>query len=386
MTSQSSKKYDKSSPTSVSVSRAAVLGLFVLVTGCTSSGPAANGASESSSSASASASAGAATASQAVAIAVDSAVDSVVDAAVDAAANTTDVSSEATGQTTVARIPGSDVSFGLVLVEGGDAVIGTPLDSPSRGDDEPAPSKVSLSAFWIGSHEVTFDEYAVFRFPDRDSDSTATGLPYDMDGVARPSPPYEDPSAGMSKDGFPATGMTQWGALQYARWLSEKTGEFYRLPTEAEWEHACRAGGDRTLDDQAWHWDNSGERFHTVGSKLPDALGLYDMLGNVSEWTLDEYQADYASVLGQQPTDPWVQPTSLHPRTVRGGAFDDPSDTMRCGARLESTLSWKRRDPQIPRSFWWNTDSPFLGFRLVKPVNQPSPEDAAAFWALVLGD
>lgn len=282
-------------------------------------------------------------------------------------------------------IPGSAVGFNLVFVPGGDVQIGTPAGE-ARESDEPAPMPVSLSPFWIGQTEVTFDEFSVFRYPDRDSPATADGTPFDIDAVARPSPPYEDPSGGMSQEGYPATGMTQWGALHYARWLSEKTGTFYRLPTEAEWEHACRLGGPRDLEKTAWYVDNSGEEFKPVASKAPDDLGLYDMLGNVSEWMLDEYQGDYEGVLQSQPTDPWVQPTALHPRTVRGGAFDDPLDMMRCGDRTESTMSWKRRDPQIPKSFWWNTDSPFLGFRLVRPLNQPSPEEAAEFWALVLGD
>lgn len=292
---------------------------------------------------------------------------------------------EPAGTTTQHAIPGTDVSYSLIYVPGGEAAIGTPLGAP-RSADEPEPTAVGVSPFWMGKFEVTFDEYAVFRHPYLDADTTATGLPYDVDAVVRPSPPYEDPSAGMSQSKYPATGMTQWGALQYARWISEKTGFFHRLPTEAEWEHACRLGGDRDLDESAWHWDNSGERFHEVGTKAADALGLHDLLGNVAEWTMDEYREDYAAVLAQQPQDPWVQPTSLHPRTVRGGAFDDPVDLLRCGARTESTLSWKRRDPQIPKSFWWNTDSAFLGFRLVRPVRQPTSEEAAEFWTLVLGD
>ncbi|MFT5141740.1 MAG: sulfatase activating formylglycine-generating enzyme [Rhodothermales bacterium] len=291
-----------------------------------------------------------------------------------------------TGTTEFVRVPGTKASFTLVFVDGGQALIGTPLTVSSRGEDEPEPVAVGLSPYWIGQFEVTFDEYATFRYPDRDSDSTATGLPFDVDAVARPSPPYEDPSAGLSGPGSPATGMTQWGALHYARWLSEKTGSFYRLPTEAEWENACRLGGERPLAQYAWYRDNSAERLHGVGELAADALGLHDMLGNASEWTMDQYVADYAAVLREQAADPWVQPTELHPRTVRGGAFDDAEDALRCGDRTQSSLTWKRRDPQIPKSFWWNTDSPFLGFRLVRPAAQPSPQEAAEFWSLVLGD
>jgi formylglycine-generating enzyme required for sulfatase activity len=185
--------------------------------------------------------------------------------------------------------------------------------------------------------------------------------------------------------------MTQWSALHYAKWLSEKTGHFFRLPTEAEWEYACRAGSegarpfdDDELDEYAWYWDTSGEVFHPVASLLPNPWGLYDMLGNVAEWTLDEYTEDYFESV--DPDHPWIEPVRLHPRTVRGGAYDDDPDALRCGSRLESNMEWKRRDPQIPKSFWWNTDSPFVGFRLIRPVDPPSPEDQEMFWIQVLGE
>jgi formylglycine-generating enzyme required for sulfatase activity len=199
----------------------------------------------------------------------------------------------------------------------------------------------------------------------------------------------------MGNQGFPAAGMTQWAALQYAKWLSDKTGLFYRLPSEAEWEYACRAGsstaypfGDLPSDlgEYAWHYGNSDEVFQQVGLKLPNAWGLYDMHGNVAEWMLDQYQADLLVSLSDSSHGPWSQPTSLHPRTVRGGAYDDDPDALRCAARLRSNMNWKRRDPQIPKSYWWNTDSPFVGFRLVRPVNPPSAEEQQEFWRLVLGE
>jgi formylglycine-generating enzyme required for sulfatase activity len=187
--------------------------------------------------------------------------------------------------------------------------------------------------------------------------------------------------------------MTQYAALQYARWLSAKTGEFYRLPTEAEWEYACRAGSTTSysfgedpaeLDLYAWHFGNSDETFHEVGQKRPNEWGLYDMHGNVSEWTLDQYDPSFYASLPEESDSPWARPTSRHPRTVRGGAFDDDPGALRCADRLKSNLKWKRRDPQIPKSVWWNTDSQFVGFRLVRPANRPSAEEIEAFWALVL--
>ncbi|MDX1546961.1 MAG: SUMF1/EgtB/PvdO family nonheme iron enzyme, partial [Rhodothermales bacterium] len=242
---------------------------------------------------------------------------------------------------------------------------------------------------------ITYDQFAPFRYREQDTDVTATDAPFDADAVARPSPPYEDPAHGMGNQGFPAAGMTQWAALHYAKWLSDKTGHFYRLPTEAEWEYACRAGSDTPyafghdlagLDAYAWYWDNSDERFREVGQKTPNAWGLYDMHGNVAEWTLDEYQSDFYATLPEAVEAPWRAPERLHPRTVRGGAYDDDPEALRCAARLSSSPNWKRRDPQIPKSFWWNTDSPFVGFRLVRPAVPPPPEEQAAFWRQVLGE
>ena len=288
-------------------------------------------------------------------------------------------------------IPGTEVSFTLVAAPGGAFVMGSPDGESGRGEDEGPQHEVTVAPFFIGMHEVTYEEYTIFRYRDRDSDAAALETEFDPDIVARPSPPYEDPAHGMGNHGFPAVGMTQWGALQYARWLTEKTGHFYRLPTEAEWEYACRAatstaysfGGEADLlDAYAWHLGNSDEIYHRVGEKAPNPWGLRDMHGNVAEWTLDQYDATFYADRGAEP---WAKPTSLHPRTVRGGAYDDAPDALRCAARLESNLSWKRRDPQVPRSLWWNTDSPFVGFRLVRPRTAPTSEEMDEFWALVLG-
>ena len=294
-------------------------------------------------------------------------------------------------------IPGTDVTFTMAYVPGGTFLMGSPAEEAGRDDDEGPQQEVSVEPFWMGIHEVSYDEYAILRYKERDSEVTAVeGVTIDVDAVGRPSPPYEDPAHGMGNQGFPAVGMTQWGALHYARWLSEKTGHFYRLPTEAEWEYACRAGTDTAysfgdevdrLDEYAWHYGNSDEVFHQGGEKKPNPWGLYDMHGNVSEWTLDQYDAEfYASLVDEAAVSPWAQPTSLHPRTVRGGAYDDDPEALRCAARLQSSLNWKRRDPQIPKSFWWNTDSPFVGFRLVRPVNPPTAEEIDAFWTFVLGE
>lgn len=293
-------------------------------------------------------------------------------------------------------LPGTDVTFKMVYIPAGSFQMGSPADELGRSDDEGPQHKVSVDAFWMGVYEVSFEEYNILR--EKELDLPSEDQPnWDADAITRPSPPYEDPTFGMGKDGYPAVSMTQFAALQYCKWLSDKTGTFYRLPSEAEWEYACKAGttsayyfGDdqAELTNHAWYYDNSMEKYHPVGSKQPNAWGLYDMLGNISEWTLDQYKDDaynemQTTMAGE--TNPWIKPTRLHPRTVRGGSWDDRIDQQRCSCRIESSRKWKERDPQIPKSYWWNTDSPFVGFRIISPAVQPSAEDQAAFWEMVLG-
>jgi len=285
-------------------------------------------------------------------------------------------------------IPKTDIKISMVGIPEGRALLG---EVKSKMSDELPQKEVEISSFYMSAHEITHDLFMVFRDPEIDLDENNKPR---TDGITRPSAPYEDPVFGMGKFGYPAAGMTQFSALQFCRWLSEKTGRFYRLPTEAEWEYACRAGTSsryffgkkkKELAKYAWYEDNSEGTFHKVGELQPNPWGLYDILGNVMEWTLDQYHADAYQKIENGAKDPWIQPTALHPRSVRGGSFKSEPEDLRCAKRTESTLAWKKRDPQIPKSFWWNTDSPFVGFRIVSPVDQPTKEEQNAFWALVLG-
>jgi len=294
-------------------------------------------------------------------------------------------------ETDVDTIPGSDIMFDLTYVHGGKFLMGSDTSSIDRNEDEGPQFAVVVGDFWMGTHELSFEEYDIYRNKEKDV-ATPIRPDWDADAMARPSPPYEDPTFGMGKDSVPAVSMTQFAALQYCKWLSEKTGTFYRLPSEAEWEYACKAssgyGSDRAeIDSLSWNRENSSERYHKKGSKRPNAWGLYDMLGNVSEWTLDQYKEDaYDTLATRANINPWITPTRLHPRTVRGGSWDDRVSKHRCSCRIKSSPRWKMRDPQIPKSFWWNTDSPFVGFRLVKPMPQPTQTERDEFWELVLGD
>jgi formylglycine-generating enzyme required for sulfatase activity len=179
-------------------------------------------------------------------------------------------------------------------------------------------------------------------------------------------------------------------ARTFCNWLSAKTGRYYRLPTEAEWEYACRAGtttaysfGDdpAQLADHAWSFDNSNEKYHPVGQKKPNPWGLFDMHGNVAEWVLDQHDTQfYAKQADGVADNPLNTPTTLDPRVVRGGSWDDDPEMLRSAARGKSTPDWKQRDPQIPKSIWYSTDAPFVGFRIVRPLREPNAEERAEKW------
>ncbi len=283
------------------------------------------------------------------------------------------------------NIPGTEVTFRMALLPGGLFQVGNPSDSVRP--------TVRLDSFWIGMHEVRYDEYIVFYQKKYDSDITAhPEKPYSADAITRPSPQYMDYTYGKGKAGHPAVSMTQQAALRYCRWLWEKTGVFYRLPTEAEWEYACRAGdahnpAPEQLGEYAWYHENSFEKYHEPGLKKPNAWGLYDMLGNVAEWTLDFFEADYLEQLGDAEVEnPWIQPLRRHSRTVRGGSYDSKAENCTCTYRQRSDPRWQARDPQIPKSLWWNPDSPFVGFRLVSPVGQWDDEAVEAFFEKAIKD
>jgi formylglycine-generating enzyme required for sulfatase activity len=280
-------------------------------------------------------------------------------------------------------IPGTTVSYEMVPVPGGTFTMGTPPSEPGRKDDEGPQHRVTLEPFWMGKFEVTWDEYRLFMFS-RQAGETPGADPV-VDAVSRPTRPYVEMSFGMGINGYPAISMTQHAANKYAQWLSARTGHFYRLPTEAEWEYACRAGtttaysfGDDAskLGDYAWFAGNSNDKYERVGTKKPNPWGLHDMHGNVMEWTLDQYAPYTAEAVSM----PWVKQTKPYPHSVRGGSWNDDAEALRCGARVGSEPAWKMQDPQLPKSIWYHTDAQWLGFRLVRPLKTPAPEEMLRYW------
>jgi formylglycine-generating enzyme required for sulfatase activity len=278
-------------------------------------------------------------------------------------------------------VVGTTAIIKLTPIPAGSFTMGSPDKEKGRDKDEGPAKTVQIDAFWMSVYEITYDQYDFYRDEEKD------GAPK-PDAITRPSPPYIDFTLGMGKQGgFPANSMSQYSALMYCKWLYQKTGIFFRLPTEAEWEYAARAGSlttypsgknDKQLKEYAWYADNSGNKYHKVGELKPNAWGLYDMLGNVAEWTLDEYREDYFKIIADNT--PSVEPTSRHPRTVKGGSYKDKAADVRPAHRMPNDLIWNRRDPQIPKSKWWNADAPFVGFRIIRPFKQPTKEEVTVFF------
>lgn len=296
---------------------------------------------------------------------------------------------DASFKTYLQIIPETGLSFKMVAIPAGDFIMGSSVADKQALPNEQPRRQVTIQAFWMGAYEVTHDEFNWF-FEDE-----ALELNSNVDAITRPTPQYIDLTWGMGKTGgYPANSMQQFTALMYCRWLYHKTGLFYRLPTEAEWEYACRAGsgsvypfGDDAgdLPQYAWFNANSNDAYHKTGALKPNKWGLYDMLGNVAEWTLDQYQEDYLNNLADGAQDPLVVPEKRFPITVRGGSFQDKKEQLRTSSRLASDPAWNRRDPQIPKSRWWLTDAAFVGFRVVRPLQQPTADEIEAFFKRHLG-
>ncbi|MPZ17430.1 MAG: SUMF1/EgtB/PvdO family nonheme iron enzyme [Luteitalea sp.] len=288
------------------------------------------------------------------------------------------------GTTYIEKIPETSVSFEMVAIPGGKLTMGSAATSlgagePGRREDEGPQVQVELAPFWISKHEVTWDEFDEYAFAQgakglRTVDSGAG----DTDAISRPSRPYGDEARGFAKGQQPAIAMTHHAAMEYCRWLSEVTGKAYRLATEAEWEYAARAGdtsaAPKGLGEHAWFEENANGRPQPVGDKAPNAWQLHDMLGNVAEWVLDQYDAERyeeLSVLPQPLERPVLVPDDRrYPHVVRGGSYLDGAEEVRYAARLASSEEWSASDPQQPQSIWWHPDESFVGLRIVRAAEE----------------
>jgi len=297
-------------------------------------------------------------------------------------------------------IPGTDLTFKMIPIRGGTFMMGSPDSEAGRHASEGPQHEVTVQPFWMAQHETTwqhFEQFALKYLRERRGVSDVlTPRERIADAMAAPTPPWGIGSIShdnAGRPGFPASGMSIYAAQVYCKWLTALTGRFYRLPTEAEWEYACRAGSttafsfgddDGDLDDYAWWHLNSGGSSQRVMTRRPNAWGLYDMHGNLSEWVLEQYAVDtYANRLPDAFGAPVRPPITRvgnddFGHIARGGnCEDDNPENLRSARRLRSVPDWRAQDPQFPQSIWWMTDAPYVGFRVVRPLTPPQTEEEA---------
>ena len=301
------------------------------------------------------------------------------------------------------KIPGTDAVFEMIPVPGGRVKIGSPESEVGREANEGPQVEVIVEPFWMGKTEVTWLEYKSFmRTYNVYKELSANGIrkvnpSNEIDAITVPTPLYvpshtfefgEDPNQ-------PAVTMTQYAAKQYTKWLSGLTSQQYRLPSEAEWEYAARANSkgaycfgddpEKLKEFGCFEGNNEGGPAK-VASKKPNAFGLFDMHGNVWEWTLDAFTTDGYAALKNAPLksiDAIQWSKDAYPRTVRGGGWQDPPTRLRSAARLGSDdEEWKTEDPNVPLSPWWFTSDPTrsIGFRLLRSSTTLPKAEMERFW------
>ena len=232
-------------------------------------------------------------------------------------------------------LPKSLVKIEMIPVQGGSVKIGD--------------KDVTVKPFWMASTETTWEAFDSFLESGPASPAyDQTNFP--IDAIARPSKSYILPDLGWGHSGYPAINLSYTSVEMFCRWMAATTKKKYRLPTEAEWELACRDGvqgawsmDKALLDKSAWYDKNSNKMTHPVGKKQPNKAGFYDLLGNVGEWATD---------LDGKPV-------------LCGGTFLDDISVIAPGTRSRWAPEWQETDPQMPKSRWWLSDGSFVGFRLV---------------------
>ncbi|KAA3653967.1 MAG: hypothetical protein DWQ10_18085 [Calditrichaeota bacterium] len=311
----------------------------------------------------------------------------------------TEIYSEATDidsfATFTEKIPGTTIEFTMVAIPGGEFTLGSPEDEPGRQTDEGPQRRVRIDSMWMGETEISWQEFDAYYRATSKAGRTEDQVAPDgksVDAVSGPTPAYGDPSQGWGRGKRPAITMTYYAAEQYCRWLSEKTGKSYRLPTEAEWEYACRAGSDgsyffpgspddfnqnnwlnklfgsdTTINNYVIYQNNSHGQTAESHQLKPNPFGLKNMLGNVKEFCSDWYASDtYAELTADAVTHNPQGPESGKEHVVRGGSYKSNASEVRVADRDKTnTISWMRTDPQLPKSLWWYSDNAEVGFRVV---------------------
>ena len=291
-------------------------------------------------------------------------------------------------------LPLKDVTFNMIAIPGGRFLMGSPKAEPYRESDEGPQRPVTVSQFWMSETEVTWHQWDVyFSQMGRGKREYWASAANELDLVTGPTPPYGSPDQGWGKGGRPAITLTYYAATRYCEWLSDVTGKLYRLPTEAEWEYACRAGsvdpyffkGDPGKFSQRRLWNklfgadtsmissyatyaaNSDAKTWPAHTGKPNPFGLYNMLGNVREFCLDFYDPNVLAAYPQEGILDPMGPKSGSEHVIRGGSYkSDAADLRSANRDYTQTAAWLMTDPQNPKSLWWYSDCADVGFRVVR--------------------
>ncbi|MEZ6137774.1 MAG: SUMF1/EgtB/PvdO family nonheme iron enzyme [Pirellulaceae bacterium] len=292
-----------------------------------------------------------------------------------------------------AEIPGTEATFEMIPVPGGTLRI---------QKDNGQIVTIIIRPFWLGKYEVTWHEYAGFMslaVAFRKESQPRKIEPEQIDAVTAPTLIYDTSSRlefATSPD-CPATSMSQYAARQYTKWLSILLKDHYRLPSEAEWTYACLASHRQgtipaellsasQLKSIAVFGREDGGPLR-VGQRLPNAFGIHDMLGNVSEWVLDSntkgshlwqlepYEYSVAESVGYAAT-------RFAALACGGGCWDEVADCQPMSRLVADEELWME-DPDFPSSLSWMADpnrDRSIGFRILCPLDDEAPEKSQRSW------
>lgn len=292
-------------------------------------------------------------------------------------------------------IPETTVSFNMKAIPGGSFKIGSPENEQKRKTDEGPQKEVKLSPYFMAEIEITWDAYLAFysatAAEGRSTDTEGSRTETDVDAISGPTPPYGQPDQNWGLGNRPAITMSYHSAETFCRWLSQVTGKTYRLPTEAEWEFAARAGtetaffidgkpkdfgekgfigkmfgkGNDEINNYIIYSSNSNLKTSEPENIEANPFGLKNMLGNAAEYCSDWYAEDAYQQLQDGTTNP-TGPASGEEHVIRGGSFKSKIGEVRSAARdYTKSTAWMKTDPQMPKSIWWLSDCNYISFRVV---------------------